>query len=117
MRYDPEGIGEEVRLSVSVGAGPLLDLPLIDAATLARFAPQGDLLPFLYRERYDPEDPERPRPLRRALLAIVNDEIFPTEPPGTYCACSDPDCPTPEGRFTHGPETPREEAENDRDSS
>lgn len=25
-----------------------------------------------------------------------------TEPPGAYCACSDPDCPTPDGKYTHG---------------
>lgn len=24
------------------------------------------------------------------------------EPPGTYCACADPNCPTPDGQYTHG---------------
>lgn len=24
------------------------------------------------------------------------------EPPGAYCACSDPNCPTPDGQYTHG---------------
>lgn len=24
------------------------------------------------------------------------------EPTGAYCACSDPDCPTPDGQYTHG---------------
>lgn len=24
------------------------------------------------------------------------------EPPGTFCACSDPNCPTPDGQYTHG---------------
>lgn len=26
------------------------------------------------------------------------------EPSGTYCACADPDCPTPDGQYTHGPD-------------
>jgi hypothetical protein len=30
------------------------------------------------------------------------DDDDQAEPPGAYCACSDPDCPTPDGQYTHG---------------
>lgn len=31
------------------------------------------------------------------------------EPAGTFCACSDPDCPTPDGTYTHGGPDPATE--------
>jgi nucleoside phosphorylase len=29
-------------------------------------------------------------------------QTHPAEPAGVFCACSDPDCPTPDGQYTHG---------------
>lgn len=71
-----EGIGEDVRLSITTTAGPVLDLPLIHAAMVARGG-SGELLPFLYRPPFDPENPEAERPLRTAVLAIVDDHVVP----------------------------------------
>jgi hypothetical protein len=72
-----EGVGEDVRLSVTTSAGPVLDATLVRLALLARCAPNGELLPFTYREPLDDEAPDEPRPLRRAVLAIIMDEPVP----------------------------------------
>ena len=75
----PEGIPDDVILSVTTSDGPVLQLTLIMAALLART--QGrSLLPFVYRDPYDPELPDAPRPLRRASLAIIDDRIAETQP-------------------------------------
>lgn len=71
-----EGIGEDVRLSITTGAGAVLDLPLIHAAVTVR-AGTGEVMPFLYRDPYDPEAPEAERPLRRAVVAIIDDQVVP----------------------------------------
>lgn len=69
----PDGIEEDVRLTVSTPDGDVLSVSLIYAAQLARTR-DGELLPFLYRVPIDPENPDAPRPLRRARLAITDDE-------------------------------------------
>lgn len=71
----PDGIGDDVRLIIDTAAGRVLDTTLIMAALSARMG-NGEITPFLYRVPLDPEEPNAPRPLRRAVLAIVDDEIL-----------------------------------------
>lgn len=73
-----EGISDDVRLTVTTAAGPVLDMALIMAAIMAR-AGNGEILPFIYRDPYDPDDPDEtppPRPLRRARLVIIDDGVI-----------------------------------------
>ena len=73
---DP-GIPEDIRLTVTMAGGtPVLDVTLVNAALFARFG-SGEILPFLYRPPIDPDDPDAPRPLRRAVLAIIDDKPVP----------------------------------------
>jgi hypothetical protein len=73
----PDGVDQDVILSVTTGHGPVLQHTLITAALLARAGQ--DLLPFIYRDPHDPEDPDRPRPLRRARLVVVDDGLVPDQ--------------------------------------
>lgn len=66
-----EPIGEDVRIIVTSAAGPLLDQTLIESALAAR-ADFGMLPAFLYRDPIDPDNPDEPRPLRRARLVLVD---------------------------------------------
>lgn len=74
----PEGIGDDVRLVIQTPHGPLLDIPLVQAAYIVRSL--GQILPFVYRPPLDPDNPDAPRPLRRAVLTIVDDEPIEREP-------------------------------------
>lgn len=73
-----EGIGDDVRLTVTCAAGPLLDETLIMRAVRARTA-GGVMLPFVYRDPppLDDDEPAEPRPLRRASLAIIEHGLVP----------------------------------------
>ena len=67
----PEGIGLGVWLQVVTKRRTVLSMPLIQAALHARAGQ--DLLPFVYRDPYDPDNPNAERPLRRARLVIIED--------------------------------------------
>lgn len=88
----PDGIGEDVTLTLGTAGGPVLQQTLIMAALLARTQEDGALLPFVYREPYDPDDPDRSRPLRTAVLAIIDDHEVGECRGGDYC---DETCPGP----------------------
>lgn len=82
MGTQPEGIGDDVTLTVGTPHGPVLDLPLIHAAILAR-GRDGEILPFIYRDPYDPEEPDKPRPHRLARLGMLTDQVLDgARPPG-----------------------------------
>lgn len=71
-----DGIGDDVRLTVTTAAGDVLSAPLTMLAIAARVHGP-ELLPFLYRTPADPDDPDdEPGPLRRARLMIVEDTDF-----------------------------------------
>lgn len=72
-----DGIGDGIRLIIDTPAGRIYDTTLIMAALAAR-AGSGEITPFLYRDPIDPDEPNAPRPLRRAVLAITDDKIVPT---------------------------------------
>jgi hypothetical protein len=72
------GIDESVRLSVKVGESSVLEGSLVFLALIGR-AGNGDLLPFVYRDPMDPDNPNEERPLRRARLVIVEDGPVPEE--------------------------------------
>jgi hypothetical protein len=80
-----EGIGDDVRLTVTTAAGPVLDDGLAVLAMVARMASRadrdGEVLPFIYRDPpNEDDDPERvaeERPLRRARLMIIDDGLVP----------------------------------------
>lgn len=66
-----EPVGDDVRLIVTSSAGHLLDQTLTESAIRAR-ADFISLPSFLYRDPIDPDNPDEPRPLRRARLVIVD---------------------------------------------
>lgn len=74
----PDGIPGNIWIIVQTPDGPVLQLSLVYAAVAARTGQE--LLPFVYRDPYDHEEPDRPRPLRRARLVIVDEGIVPEEP-------------------------------------
>lgn len=85
----PDGPG--VILSITTPHGPVFQHTLIGAALLAR-CNDGELLPFTYRDPYDPDEPDAPRPLRYARL-VIEEQQAPREcRGGDYC---DEKCPGP----------------------
>lgn len=74
-----EGIGDDVRLSITSQAGELVNDTLIRFAIRARTDASGTLPAFLYRDPYDPDEPDAPRPLRRARIAILDHGTAPEE--------------------------------------
>lgn len=68
----------------------------------------------IVREAVMPKNQSRAQKLARAMqretgkpytvcLAEVKAGLN-AEPPGNPCSCADPNCPTPEGQYTHGPQ-------------
>lgn len=74
-----DGIGDDIRLTITSEAGVLFDDTLIRLALLGRTSGSGVLPAFLYRDPIDPEDPDAPRPLRRARLAILEHGTRPDD--------------------------------------
>lgn len=70
--------GGDAQLSVTVPAGEILAGSLTWFAIHARCG-HGVLLPFTYRDPFDPEAPDEPRPLRRARLLVQDDGLVPAE--------------------------------------
>lgn len=70
---EPEGgfTSEHTELTVSYRGRPLLAGTLPYLATLARARREKEIFPpFEYQDLYDPEDPDAPRPVRRARIVI-----------------------------------------------
>lgn len=64
------GIGEDVRLTITMEGGAVLDLPLIMLSMMAR-TNNGVVIPYVYRDPEDPETPYQERPLHYACVLIL----------------------------------------------
>jgi hypothetical protein len=74
----PDGIDADTRLQITTQHGDVLALDLRSVAVWCRTG--HDLLPFVYRDPYDPDLPDEPRPLRQAHLTVIGDRIVEGEP-------------------------------------
>jgi hypothetical protein len=76
-----------------------------------RAVPLGDLWDTARRGTGDGRPVDGPGCTPHTFPALSEDDLLTAlrgkvadddPPPGVYCACSDPNCPTPDGQYTHG---------------